>query len=88
MNLPTEECRTAPLALDDLEKLGVRLAGAPENVLRASEQARLLTGRTEIESQQQIWRRIVLILLIALLIEIWLAGWLTRPSPLIPGEPT
>ncbi|MCH7916457.1 MAG: BatA domain-containing protein [Planctomycetes bacterium] len=88
VNLPTEESRTAPLALDDLEKLGVRLAGAPEDVIRETEQTRLLTGRTEIESQQQIWRRIVLILLVALLIEIWLAGWLTRPVPLIPGEPT
>ena len=88
VNLPTEECRTAPLALDDLEKLGVRLAGASDDVPRETEQTRLLTGRTEIESQQQIWRRIVLILLIALLIEIWLAGWLTRPVPLIPGEPT
>ena len=88
VNLPTEECRTAPLALDDLEKLGVRLAGAPGDVIRETEQTRLLTGRTEIESQQQIWRRIVLILLMALLIEIWLAGWLTRPAPLIPGEPT
>lgn len=66
----------------------MRLAGAPEDVIRETEQTRLLTGRTEIESQQQIWRRIVLILLVALLIEIWLAGWLTRPVPLIPGEPT
>ena len=88
VNLPPEECRTAPLPLDDLEKLGVRLAGASENVFRETEQTRLLTGRLEIESQQQIWRRIGLILLMALLIEIWLAGWLTRPVPLIQGEPT
>ena len=39
------------------------------------------------ESQQKLWRWVLVATLILLLIETWLGGWLTRSSPASEREP-
>ena len=41
----------------------------------------------EMESQQKLWRWVLVATLILLLIETWLGGWLTRSSPAAEREP-
>jgi hypothetical protein len=43
-------------------------------------------GRTGLEYEQKVWRWVFIALLAVSLIEIWLAGWLTRPPSVIQGE--
>ena len=41
----------------------------------------------EMESQQKLWRWVLVATLMLLLIETWLGGWLTRSSPAAEREP-
>ena len=90
VNLPAKECRTAVMPVEDLEQYGVSLS---ESASLAGEETELSPGsrygqakhRSELaalEYRQKVWRWVFVALLAVSLIEIGLAGWLTRtPSP-------
>jgi len=86
VNLDAAESRTAPLPIDELEKLGVPLKRREVELARQIEQKRLLRN-TELENQQKLWRWLTVAALVLLLMETWVAGWLTRRST-VPAEGT
>jgi hypothetical protein len=68
VNLAADESRTAPLGLDVLESLGVRVAGGDEQ--RASEaERREQLARRELESRQKLWRWLLIAALVVLFVE-------------------
>ena len=82
VNLRPGESATAPLPLEHLERLGVRLAdstgaasaGASGPVPLAGEQQRRAAFHGELERQQRPWRFLLLAVFLALVLETWLAG--------------
>jgi hypothetical protein len=79
VNVPAAESKTAPLAIEELEQLGVRLAGhqrsiSPEQA--AAERRQLLA--VELEGRQKLWRWLIAAALGGLVLEIWMAGRASR----------
>ncbi len=87
VNLDANESRTAPLAPDELEQLGVPVARAKTDVAVPAENKTLLQG-IEAENRQKLWRWFVAATLAVLLIESALAGWTARRPALETQEVT
>ncbi len=77
VNLSASESRTEPLVLDVLETSGVQLTGLKERSEITETMARQLRAR-ELEGRQKTWRWMVLLVIVLLLIETWVAGRLSR----------
>jgi hypothetical protein len=75
VNLDPAETRTGPMVEDDLERLGIPLHTVSS--LPAVQSNRHLR-EAEIEGRQKLWRWLVIGALVALGVESWLAGRLTR----------
>jgi hypothetical protein len=76
VNMAVEESRTATMDADVLERFGIPLS---ESHTMEGIQARERQMRdVELESRQKLWRSIVLIALVILAAETWLAGRLAR----------
>jgi len=76
VNLAASESNTAPLALEQLEQLGVRMGAVPPRQERLD---RIRQQRdTELESRQKIWRWLIACTLGLLVIETMWAGRATR----------
>ncbi len=86
VNVPARECLTTPLPLDDFEKFGIPLNGSPNIRTQQLQQAKLHSSLVDMENRQKLWRWLLIALLAVLIVETWLAGWLTRPSVLTQGE--
>jgi hypothetical protein len=78
VNLDAMESRTAPVPLDELERLGVPTAKTESAVLAQAAKGKPLTQSTELESRQKLWRWFILATLGVLLLETALAGWTAR----------
>ncbi len=87
VNLDANESRTAPLATDELEQLGVPVARAKTDVAAPTANKTLLQG-IEAENRQKLWRWFVAATLAVLLIESALAGWTARRPALETQEVT
>jgi hypothetical protein len=87
VNLPATESRTDPMPVEDLEKLGVSISNVgfrvSDSAHNANPQSPIRNPQSfvEMESQQKLWRWVLVATLAMLLMEIWLGGWLTHPSP-------
>ncbi|HWX19964.1 MAG TPA: BatA domain-containing protein [Candidatus Binatia bacterium] len=79
VNLDASESRTAPLPVDELERLGAPVAGQPTALAHETER-KLSLQNAELESRQKIWRWLVVAALVVLLLETWLAGRTARRS--------
>lgn len=79
VNLDAAESRTAPLAADDLERLGVPLKVRDVELAKQLEQKRRAHD-AELEGRQKLWRWLIAAALMVLLVETWLAGRLTGPA--------
>ncbi|MCU0915934.1 MAG: BatA domain-containing protein [Planctomycetes bacterium] len=86
VNLPVAESRTDPLPVEELEKLGVLLKPTAGAVSAAAQRAAHHRSFSEMESRQKLWRWVLAATFVVLLIETWLGGWLTRPSPMPEGD--
>jgi hypothetical protein len=82
VNLPVAESRTAAMSIEDLEGLGVSLGRSSSVAPELVEQASRRSSFVDLESEQKLWRWALIGLLAVALIEIWLAGWLSRSPPL------
>ncbi|MCI0357515.1 MAG: BatA domain-containing protein [Planctomycetaceae bacterium] len=72
VNLPAAESNTAPLALEQLEQLGVKMG---TDQTRAERLERIRQERdTELEGRQKVWRWILVAVLGLLIVETWWAG--------------
>jgi hypothetical protein len=77
VNLDSAESRTAPLTVDELERLGVPMARQRPSVAREQErEVRLQTD--ELEARQKLWRWFIVATIAVLLMETWLAGRTAR----------
>jgi len=86
VNLDATESRTAPLSIDELERLGIPLKPREIELAKQIEQRRVLQN-AELENQQKLWRWLTVAALVLLLMETWVAGWLTRRTTM-PAEGT
>lgn len=86
INLVPGESRTEPMAVEDIERMGISLEPVSDVAPAADTQTDQRGSFAQMESQQKLWRWILLITLAMLLIEIWLGGWLVRPAAGSEGE--
>lgn len=77
VNLDANESRTAPLASDELERLGVSLTPAEAKPVVTGDSKIVLQG-VEAENRQKLWRWFIAATLAVLLVESALAGWTAR----------
>jgi Mg-chelatase subunit ChlD len=77
VNLDSAESKTAPLAVDDLERLGLPMKPLEIELSKVVEQRQTMHN-TELESRQKLWRWLIVAALVVLMGETWLAGWITR----------
>ncbi|HVS52761.1 MAG TPA: BatA domain-containing protein [Opitutaceae bacterium] len=85
VNLDANESRTAPLAADELERLGVPIAQEKPDPAASPANKRVLQA-IETENRQKLWRWFIAATLAVLLIESALAGWAARRSTLQTEE--
>jgi hypothetical protein len=78
VNVPLEESRTAPLALDELGRLGVPLAADSEPTAAAARIRREKLQAAELESRQKFWRWLIVGALAVTFAEVVLSGCLAR----------
>jgi len=77
VNLDAAESKTAPMPVDELERLGLPMKSVEVTpTLLAAKQTTL--HNAELEARQKLWRWLIVAALAVLLIETWLAGWITR----------
>lgn len=86
VNLPAAECQTAAMPIENLERFGVSLEQSSGVAAERTEQARRHRSFAGLETEQKVWRWVFIALLAVSLIEIGLAGLLTRPSSVSEGE--
>ncbi|MES2708953.1 MAG: BatA domain-containing protein [Verrucomicrobiota bacterium] len=90
VNPDQAESRTAPLPVEELEKLDVPIAGAASTVKSAAREMTADPGAVETESRQKLWKWIIVIALGVLLFETLLAGLTARraiATPISNGGP-
>lgn len=86
VNISPKESRTAPMPVEDIEKLGVVLDRGENVPTQRTQEMRRQANLAEMEYEQKLWRRLLAVLLLVVLAESALAGWLTRPTASINGE--
>ena len=65
------------MPVEELMRLGVPLApDLAVSAKKAAQQRQLHAA--ELESRQKLWHRLIVAALVILMLETWLAGWLTR----------
>jgi len=96
INLPAKESRTAVMPIEDIEQYGVILSQTANLTAKRlgsstelqSERATHRSDLAGLEYKQKLWRWVFIVLLAISMIEIGLAGWLTRAPSVIEGEQT
>jgi hypothetical protein len=86
VNLPARECQTAAMNIEDIERFGVSFRQSPDIAVEKTMTAKRQRNFAALEYEQKVWRWILIALLGVSLIEIWLAGWLTRLPSNMQGE--
>ena len=69
-----------------LELVGARMFAPSPELVKQEEKKRLRLQAAELEQQQKLWRWLIVTALLVLVLETWLAGWLTRRN-LAPAVP-
>lgn len=87
VNLDPAEGRTAPLPIDRLESMGVRLDAALSSTAVAV-RPQGIPPAVEAEGRQKLWRWIILTALVLLLVESFIAGWRARRTASLSSVPT
>ena len=87
VNLDPGESRTAPLPIEELERLRLPIKAPSPELVKQEEKKRLRLQAAELEQQQKLWRWLIVTALIVLVLETWLAGWLTRRNLAAPASP-
>ena len=98
VNLSPKECQTAVMPIEDIEGLGVSVKqpsiAAMQRPARdtnrpgARQQTKRHSDFAALESEQKLWRWVFVLLLAVSLVEMGLAGWLTRAPSTYEGERT
>ncbi len=86
VNLPGRECQTAAMQIEDIERFGVSFKQSSGIAAEKNSSVKRQRSFASMEYEQKVWRWVFVVLLAVSLIEIWLAGWLTRSPPNLQGE--
>ena len=86
VNLFPRESRTSPMPQEDLEQLGIALNPQETESDPRMEESKRHSSALALERGQKFWRTLLCALLIVCLMEMALAGWLTRSRPALSGE--
>ena len=86
VNLPARECQTAAMQIEDIERFGVSFKQSSGIAVERTTPAKRQRSFAGMEYEQKVWRWVFVVLLAVSLIEIWLAGWLTRSPSNLQGE--
>jgi len=78
VNLDPSESRTAPLPVDELERLGVPVLQKPTDAPLQDAERKRRFQNVELENRQKLWRWFIAGTLVVLLFETWLAGRTAR----------
>jgi hypothetical protein len=78
VNLDPSESRTGVLLLEDLERLRLPISAPTPESVKQAEKKRLRLQAAELEQRQKLWRWLMVAALVILVVETWLAGWMTR----------
>ena len=84
MNLDAAESKTAPMPADELERLGLPMKSVEAAPAVPAAKPEML-HKAELEARQKLWRWLIVAALAVLLVETWLAGWITRRTA-VPAE--
>jgi hypothetical protein len=87
VNLPLEESRTAPLALDELARLGVPLRTSTEPFISQVRERQRHLQHEALETHQKLWRWLILTVLTVAFVEITVGGWLARRRETVESSP-
>jgi type VI protein secretion system component VasF len=86
VNLAPEESNTAPLPLEQLERLGLPLqhqvTSSPQEIQRRKQHLQA----AQLENRQKLWRWLIVVALVVLVVETWLAGRLTHGTAVAAPE--
>lgn len=85
VNVAPEESRTAPMPLEELERLGVPLTDLASRPPAEVQARREHLHATQLEQRQKLWRWLIVAGLVVLVMETWLAGRVTRRA--VPATP-
>ncbi len=77
VNIPPEESKTAPIPVEELQRLGLPLKLPAADQARQVEQKKRLQN-IELEARQKLWRWLILAALVVLVLETWVAGYVSR----------
>jgi hypothetical protein len=86
VNVAASEGRTDPMPLEDIERLGLSMKTPGPAATGQVAKTTIHTGLVETEGRQKLWRWVLVAALVVLLMEIWLAGRLTRTATESQGE--
>lgn len=78
VNVPLDESRTAPIAPDELARLGVPLQITSDVSVAEKRRVQRHLAQAELENRQKLWRWLIAGVLAVTLGEIALGGWLAR----------
>ncbi|HWN94010.1 MAG TPA: BatA domain-containing protein [Methylomirabilota bacterium] len=78
VNLAPEESKTAPLATEQLEQLGVPIRVQPVATAKQVARREAQLKAVELESNQKLWRWLIAATLVVLIIETWVAARISR----------
>jgi hypothetical protein len=84
VNLAPEESKTAPLATEQLEQLGVPIRVQPVATTKQVAQREAQLKAAELESHQKLWRWLIATTLVVIIMETWIAARLTRRAAIQP----
>jgi hypothetical protein len=74
------------MQIEDVEKFGVLFKQSSDVTAKSNTQTKTKISFAGMENEQKVWRWVLVALLVVSLIEIWLAGWLTRSPTNLQGD--
>jgi hypothetical protein len=86
VNLDPSESRTAPLPLEELERLGLPLKAPTLAAIKQAQERKARLQAAELEQRQKLWRWLLVTALVILVMETALAGWITRRGSAQPAS--
>ncbi len=84
VNVAASECRTDPMPIEDIEKLGVSVAGSAVDNKSAPAPGKQAADIAAMESHQKLWRWVIVAVLSIIFVETWLAERVrvhAKPAP-------
>jgi hypothetical protein len=84
VNVPPDESKTAPIPIEELQRLGLPLKLPVVDQVRQLEQKKRLQN-VELEARQKLWKWLIVATLVVLMVETWVAGLVSRRATVGTG---